>query len=708
MAGYEQKQFVTNTINQYDVLTGRGSGPYEQPGNVHFRDLVSTRKIEYLSLNARDSRMKNQIAKDIIEAVRAKGGRFLRKIQLDSDRDGALYEFVDEPTVLEKAKQALRQNRSGFIKTVAYKSAGGKAAAPPTYDALQAKAKALATLRAEAASMTASSAPPPTKPTPREPLHSRQQMPPSPQMMALPYGSSTRSERISDLSPPTQSSSYVDHGGGAFNDGCDSLDFSGITGPPPDPSTPEEWEAFHAYWSDGNEPNRTVWDRLQAQQQQQPHHLLQQHQQGNHHQQYQEQHCQQGQQQYQLQHQQQDQIYKIPENAASSSHYYSTEQELWDQINRQQQQQQYMPTTPITSNMNNNIMAGSSNTIPSSQHGFVAAAPGMGEPPPITSPSQNSIQNQQDILNYLSHQQNNCFDNVVSNQYQGYRPQQQTASMAAAASAVDDRVSTRTPENTALMTAYLAQVEQQLILESKILRGQGNNDISSSSYMPSIQDDDSTRARTLIQELEQTEYLPVSKAAAGPAIMSVATKGHDRNDIFGQNSAGVSKRLSDGSGREDDHDSFFSGIKDMSLPSISIGEVSDFGKISRSSVSREQAHKEVIEDAADRALDVQDRFQEVVAKLPSQRQQVEVAGSVAPSINPSPIKKRAKVAKRRSLSSYYHQVNAAVAASNGRRSVGDLASEANEVMDNMSCSLQSMSLAETNNSDHSPQLCQGG
>ena len=77
MAGYEQKQFVTNTINQYDVLTGRGSGPYEQPGNVHFRDLVSTRKIEYLSLNARDSRMKNQIAKDIIEAVRAKGGRYL-------------------------------------------------------------------------------------------------------------------------------------------------------------------------------------------------------------------------------------------------------------------------------------------------------------------------------------------------------------------------------------------------------------------------------------------------------------------------------------------------------------------------------------------------------------------------------------------------------------------------------------------------------
>ncbi len=52
-----------------------------------------------------------------------------------------------------------------------------------------------------------------------------------------------------------------------FNVG--TLDFTGITGPPPDPTTPEEREAFQAYWSDGNEANRIIWDRLSPQQQQQ-------------------------------------------------------------------------------------------------------------------------------------------------------------------------------------------------------------------------------------------------------------------------------------------------------------------------------------------------------------------------------------------------------------------------------------------------------
>ena len=79
MSGHQQKQLV-HKINQFDVLTGRGSGPYEQAGNVHFRELVARRKEEYLALNQRDSKMKNQIAKEIAEEVRSKGGRFLKKI----------------------------------------------------------------------------------------------------------------------------------------------------------------------------------------------------------------------------------------------------------------------------------------------------------------------------------------------------------------------------------------------------------------------------------------------------------------------------------------------------------------------------------------------------------------------------------------------------------------------------------------------------
>ncbi|KAL7456348.1 hypothetical protein ACHAWC_007861 [Mediolabrus comicus] len=49
----------------------------------------------------------------------------------------------------------------------------------------------------------------------------------------------------------------------------ETLDFTGLTGPPPDPTTPEEREAFQAYWSDGNEANRILWDRLSPHQQQQ-------------------------------------------------------------------------------------------------------------------------------------------------------------------------------------------------------------------------------------------------------------------------------------------------------------------------------------------------------------------------------------------------------------------------------------------------------
>ena len=59
-------------------------------------------------------------------------------------------------------------------------------------------------------------------------------------------------------------------GGGIFDYlSGETLDFTGLTGPPPDPTTPEEREAFQAYWSDGNEANRILWDRLSLQQKQQ-------------------------------------------------------------------------------------------------------------------------------------------------------------------------------------------------------------------------------------------------------------------------------------------------------------------------------------------------------------------------------------------------------------------------------------------------------
>ena len=110
------KGYVVN-LNKSDVLSGRGTGSYDHPGNHTFRQLVEKRKREYLSLNNRDLNNKNLIAKEITEEVRSMGGRFLRIVRKeDSGNDViTLFDYVDEDTVLEKAKQALRQNRAKFI-----------------------------------------------------------------------------------------------------------------------------------------------------------------------------------------------------------------------------------------------------------------------------------------------------------------------------------------------------------------------------------------------------------------------------------------------------------------------------------------------------------------------------------------------------------------------------------------------------------------
>lgn len=118
-----------------DVLLGRGSGPNDHVGNIKFRDLVHERKSEYLSTNHRQT--KAMIAKDIVDQVYARGGRFLKKLspvesakilpkllnknsmdesendRTDVDNPGPcdVYQIQKHATVMEKAKQALRQNQ---------------------------------------------------------------------------------------------------------------------------------------------------------------------------------------------------------------------------------------------------------------------------------------------------------------------------------------------------------------------------------------------------------------------------------------------------------------------------------------------------------------------------------------------------------------------------------------------------------------------
>ena len=116
-------------VMQDDVLLGRGSGPNDHVGNIKFRDLVAERKSQYLSTNHRQT--KALIAKDIVDQVYGRGGRFLKKLStaeaakvlpelspssaVDNSEDGSgqidVYQIQKHSIVMEKAKQALRQNQ---------------------------------------------------------------------------------------------------------------------------------------------------------------------------------------------------------------------------------------------------------------------------------------------------------------------------------------------------------------------------------------------------------------------------------------------------------------------------------------------------------------------------------------------------------------------------------------------------------------------
>jgi hypothetical protein len=107
-------RYVTE-LRSTDVLFGRGSGPNDHEGNVRFRLYVAKRKVAYMATNHRLTKAK--IAKEIVDLVVTSNGRFLKKVEhrhvleeLGLPDGADCYEIVDDETIMEKAKQALRQN----------------------------------------------------------------------------------------------------------------------------------------------------------------------------------------------------------------------------------------------------------------------------------------------------------------------------------------------------------------------------------------------------------------------------------------------------------------------------------------------------------------------------------------------------------------------------------------------------------------------
>ena len=114
MATDKQNDKYVTELRVSDVLFGRGSGPNDHEGNIQFRSYVAERKDEYMATNHRMTKAK--IAKEIVDKVFTANGRFLKKVEptelksLGMPEGSDVWEVVGDETIMEKAKQALRQN----------------------------------------------------------------------------------------------------------------------------------------------------------------------------------------------------------------------------------------------------------------------------------------------------------------------------------------------------------------------------------------------------------------------------------------------------------------------------------------------------------------------------------------------------------------------------------------------------------------------
>jgi hypothetical protein len=110
--------------HQQDVLLGRGTGPNEHQGNRFYRSLVKQKKEEYLSCTGRSG--KDLLLMEIIQAVWASGGRFLKKYEKGRHPGGTrasctVYKVADKAAVLEKTRQVFqyfgRKKRADSVST---------------------------------------------------------------------------------------------------------------------------------------------------------------------------------------------------------------------------------------------------------------------------------------------------------------------------------------------------------------------------------------------------------------------------------------------------------------------------------------------------------------------------------------------------------------------------------------------------------------
>jgi hypothetical protein len=104
---------IITELSQNDVLLGRGEPSIVNEGNIRFRQLVQSRKLEYLDAPKRKT--KDSIARQVVQAISLKEGRFLRRIsspveaeQIGVPKGVKAWVLAHEGAVIQKIKQALR------------------------------------------------------------------------------------------------------------------------------------------------------------------------------------------------------------------------------------------------------------------------------------------------------------------------------------------------------------------------------------------------------------------------------------------------------------------------------------------------------------------------------------------------------------------------------------------------------------------------
>jgi hypothetical protein len=98
-------EYITD-IHPQDVLSGRGGATNSHAGNRAFRALVKEYQAQYLKAKKRD---KPAVASLVVEVVRSKGGRFLRRCDSMSTPGPVMWVDIGDERAREKTCQALRE-----------------------------------------------------------------------------------------------------------------------------------------------------------------------------------------------------------------------------------------------------------------------------------------------------------------------------------------------------------------------------------------------------------------------------------------------------------------------------------------------------------------------------------------------------------------------------------------------------------------------